>query len=156
MKRIALFWAEAMAAGVPAALHVNGRTPRDFQRWADFIRGRPEVEVISFEFGTGGMYVDRGKWFVQQLCGLANYVGGPLDIVCRGARFLNELERSFARVSLIDTTTFMRTVNRERAETTGDGPWRKSMTLLDQPIDRMLQENSDRRSQALAARSGQA
>lgn len=53
MKRIALSWAELAAAGVPAALHLNARTERDYQRWEAFVRERPEVRAVAFEFGTG-------------------------------------------------------------------------------------------------------
>ncbi len=45
MKRIALGWAELMAAGLPAALHLNARTDQDYARWMRFVRERPEVEI---------------------------------------------------------------------------------------------------------------
>jgi hypothetical protein len=37
IKRIALVHNEIMSEGLPAALHVNGRTETDFRRWADFL-----------------------------------------------------------------------------------------------------------------------
>jgi hypothetical protein len=33
MKRIAIVHGEFLEAGMPGALHVNGRTDRDFERW---------------------------------------------------------------------------------------------------------------------------
>ncbi len=53
MKRIALSWAELMAAGIPAALHLNARTEFDYVRWTQFVAARPEVKIVAFEFGTG-------------------------------------------------------------------------------------------------------
>ena len=37
MKRILLAWTEMSAAGLPSALHVNGRTEHDYVRWGDLI-----------------------------------------------------------------------------------------------------------------------
>lgn len=53
MKRIALCWTEMAQAGLQTALHINARTERDYANWEQFLRERPEVEMISFEFGTG-------------------------------------------------------------------------------------------------------
>ena len=41
MKRIAIVHSEMLSEGLPAALHVNGRTDTDFQRWISYIRSRP-------------------------------------------------------------------------------------------------------------------
>jgi hypothetical protein len=56
IKRIGLSWAELMASGTPAALHINARTDHDYTRWTRFIAERPEVTVLAFEFGTGAGY----------------------------------------------------------------------------------------------------
>lgn len=53
MKRIALAHEEFLSEGLPAALHVNLRTEKDMERWAEFIIARPEVTHVAYEFGTG-------------------------------------------------------------------------------------------------------
>src|SRR5262249_51458579 len=52
MKRIAIVQSEFLNGGLQAALHVNGRTELDFQRWADYVRQRPEIQIIAYEFAT--------------------------------------------------------------------------------------------------------
>jgi hypothetical protein len=53
MKRIGLSWEELSNAGMATALHPNGRTESDFERWQRVIATRPEVRHLSFEFTTG-------------------------------------------------------------------------------------------------------
>ena len=53
IKRIGLVHSEFLAAGLPCALHVNGRVETDFRRWAAYVRARPEVTHIAYEFTTG-------------------------------------------------------------------------------------------------------
>lgn len=52
MKRIALSWHELVCRGIPAALHLNARTDRDWERWTTFVKGRNEVQAVAFEFQT--------------------------------------------------------------------------------------------------------
>lgn len=144
MKRIALSWAEMSAAGVPAALHVNARTERDYERWTAFVRERPEVGVVSFEFGTGAGDPGRVEWHVERLRALAGGVDRPLDLVVRGgARFLRRLRDRFASVTLVETDAFMRTMKRGRAEVAEPGRlrWRRVRTPLGAPLDELLAHN---------------
>jgi hypothetical protein len=75
MKRIALVHAEFLDEGMPAALHVNGRTDTDFKRWAEFIAARDEITHVAYEFTTGPGWAERA-W----LTGLAADVGRPLHL----------------------------------------------------------------------------
>lgn len=144
MKRILLAWTEMAAAGLPAALHVNGRTLRDYARWGDLIAERPEIEILAFEFATGCGQGERIDWHVAQLCALADRAGRPLALVMRGGgRRLGELQRHFARVSLIETEAFSRTIRRRRAYLTESGRlrWVASPTPRGAPIDELLAHN---------------
>jgi hypothetical protein len=144
MKRIALVWAESLAAGLPAALHTNGRTERDYERWSEFIRERAEVTTIAFEFATGCGYGRRIDWHVHQLCNLVERVGRPLALVVRGGtRKLDVLRRSFARVILIETEAYMRAVHRRQAYITFGRRlrWVKRPTKRRTPIDTLLVQN---------------
>lgn len=144
MKRILLAWTEMAAAGLPAALHVNGRTEHDYSRWSELIVERPEIEVIAFEFATGCGRGERIDWHVARLCALADGVGRPLALVIRGGgRKLGKLGRHFAHVSLIDTEAFSRTIRRRRAYLTEFGRlrWAKFPTPKGAPIDDLLAHN---------------
>jgi hypothetical protein len=144
MKRILLAWTEMAAAGLVAALHVNGRTEHDYARWAELIAQRPEIEVLAFEFATGGGRGERINWHVDQLCMLADRIGRPLTLIIRGGgRKLHELRRHFAQVSLIETDAFVRTFRRRRAYFTDSGrlKWAKFPTPVGAPIDDLFAHN---------------
>lgn len=144
MKRIALSWAELMAAGILSALHLNARTDRDYTRWLRFVRERPEVEIVSFEFGTGAGAPNRIDWHVDRLCRLADAAGRPLTLVVRGgAQVLQCLRRHFAKVVLIETDAFARTLKRRRAELTEGGRlrWPRISTPKGAPMDELLAHN---------------
>lgn len=152
MKRIALAWAELMAGGVPAALHLNARTDQDYARWTDFVRERPEVEVVAFEFGTGAGAPNRIDWHVDRLCGVADAAGRPLTLVVRGGgQVLQRLKRHFAQVVLIETDAFSRTLKRRRAEFIESGRlrWRRISTPKGAPIDDLLAHNIATKRRAL-------
>jgi hypothetical protein len=144
MKRILLAWTEMAAAGLPTALHVNGRTEHDYVRWGDLIAGRPEIESLAFEFATGCGRGERIDWHVAQLCALARRVERPLAIVIRGGgRKLDVLRQHFAQVSLIETEAFARTIRRRKAYLTEAGrlKWAKFVTPIGAPIDDLLAHN---------------
>ena len=144
MKRILLAWTEMTAAGLPTALHVNGRTQHDYARWGDLIAERAEIEVLAFEFATGCGRGERLEWHVAQLRALADRVARPLALVIRGGgRRLPNLQRSFAQVTLVETEAFSRTIRRRRAYLTEAGhlKWAKFPTPKGAPIDDLLAHN---------------
>ena len=144
MKQILLTWTEMAAAGLPAGLHVNGRTLQDYARWGDLIAERPEIEILAFEFATGCGRGERIDWHVAQLCALADRVGRPLALVIRGGgRKLGELQSHFAHVSLIETEAFSRTIRRRRCYLIESGrlKWAKFPTPKGAPIDDLLAHN---------------
>jgi hypothetical protein len=144
MKRILLAWTEMAAAGLRAALHVNARTDHDYRRWGELIAKRPEIEILAFEFATGGGRGERIDWHVEQLCQLADNVGRPLTLMIRGGgRKAAELRRHFAHVTLIETEAFARAIRRRRAVLTESGRlrWVSSPTPKGAPIDDLVAHN---------------
>ena len=122
MKRIAITWQEMMATGLPSGLHVNARTDHDWSRWRDFIGRRPEVNLLAFEFATGASSPERMRWYTDQLCRLATDVNRPLTLVIRGGTsVVSQLRESYAAVSLVDTTPFIKAVHRQRASLRSGG-----------------------------------
>lgn len=144
MKRILLAWTEMATVGLSSALHLNGRSEHDYARWGDLIAGRPEIEVVAFEFATGCGRGERIDWHVAQLCALARRVGRDLSIVVRGGgRKLDILRQHFAQVSLIETEAFARAIRRRRAYLTEAGrlKWAKFATPIGAPIDDLFAHN---------------
>lgn len=144
MKRIAICWAELVSEGIPASLHLNARTDRDWDRWIDFVGEREEVQSISFEFRTGAALLERASFHVEKLCLLASTVGRDLHLVVRGGyNYLKELAGAFSEVVFIDTTSFIKTVKRQRLDWyPGEkGNWRSARTPKMSPLDELLQDN---------------
>lgn len=144
MKRIGLGWAELMAAGIPAALHLNARTDQDYIRWMRFVQARSEVHIVAFEFGTGAGAPRRIDWHAEWLCNLADSARRPLTLVVRGgSQALQRLRAHFADVVLIETDAFTRTLRRRRATITEAGQlrWSKVKTPRGTPIDELLAHN---------------
>lgn len=144
MKRILMATVEMMQAGLPTALHPNARTERDYERWAELIAARPEIQYLAFEFATGAGRGERLDWHVAQLTALASRVPQPLGLVVRGGmRALEPLRAAFAAVTMIDTDAFTKTRCRQEAQFRHDGKlvWRKHPTPLGAPIDALLHQN---------------
>lgn len=144
MKRIALVWQEFIDEGLPAALHVNARTDTDWNRWIDFIRERPEVTHIAYEFGTGAGWQNRINWHAEHLANLARSVRRPLSLVVRGGhQILSIVSSFFDQVSIIETSAFMKTINRQFASLAACGSieWKRSPTQKGEPLDRLMDSN---------------
>lgn len=148
MKRIALVFAEFQLGGIACALHAHGRTEHDFRRWALFIRERPEIQSLSYEFITGPAAKARRPFHLEQLEMIAKMAGRDLDIIIRGKPdVIPFLRQHFRQVIYIESGTFVKTINRQRAERVGnrDLIWATMPTDLGAPIDALFQHNAHER-----------
>lgn len=144
MKRIGLVHAEFLDEGMPAALHVNGRTDVDFKRWAEFVTARDEITHVAYEFTTGPGWAARRRQHTAWLTGLAANVGRPLHLVVRGGiDLLGPFIGAFAGVTILETDSFMKTMMRQRAVLSDQGRmnWQASPTEPDAPLDELLATN---------------
>jgi hypothetical protein len=145
IKRIALTWTEMANAGLPAALHVNARTERDYVNWARLIAERDEIAALAFEFATGCGRPERIDWHVDQLCNLALKIGRPMTLVVRGGGSrLHTLRQHFSGVTLLETESFSRTLRRRRAWISAEGKlrWAKSPTPVGAALDDLFAHNA--------------
>ncbi len=142
MKRIALVQQEFQSEGLPAALHVNGRTNADFRRWTEFLVARPEITHLAYEFTTGTGWAGRQVLHASWLCDLAADVGRPLTLILRGGiEVARKLASSFAHITVIDTTSFIKAMKRKRASLNGRLDWLAAPTDAGAPLDDLLAEN---------------
>ncbi len=142
LKRIGIVFAEFQAAGIPCALHPNGRTDRDFERWGQFIAERPEVTILAYEFITGPGQKLHKQIHLGHLASLAKAAGRPLDIIVRGdPAVIPELRRWFRTVYYIDTTAFMKAQKRQTAERVANDSlrWVSTPTPVGTPLDDILE-----------------
>lgn len=144
MKRIALVHREFVHEGLPAALHVNARTERDWSRWREYINSRPEITHIAFEFATGAGWAGRLDWHLKNLLALADSVSHPLHLIVRGGSVvLRQLTSSFEQVTFLDTSSFLKTMRRKAAVARQNGTlrWRHAPTRKDESLDLLLKKN---------------
>jgi hypothetical protein len=142
MKRIALVQQEFQSEGLLAALHVNGRTDTDFRRWTEYLLARAEITHLAYEFTTGTGWAGRQELHATWLCELAAGVGRPLSLVLRGGiEVAGKLAGSFAHVTVLDTTSFFKTMMRKRASLNGRLDWLPAPTAAGAPVDKLLAEN---------------
>ncbi len=144
MKRIAIVWSEFEQHGLACALHVNSRTLKDFDRWADFVMQRTEIAVLSYEFITGAGKKARRQFHIDGLRKIAQGAGRPLDIVVRGdPNVITPLLQDFRNVIYIDTMGYMKTIKRQRATRSSNSKldWIATETRLSDEVDEMLEHN---------------
>ena len=144
MKRIATVHEEFLRTGMPAALHVNGRTDMDFHHWREYVAARPEVTHIAYKFTTGTSWSGRIEQHAAWLVGLACAVGRPLHLILRGGMSqIPMLSSAFARLTLVDTSIFMKTIKRQRAyaRTEGKLGWESHPTRPGTSLDSLFETN---------------
>lgn len=148
IKRILVTFAEFVNGGIACALHPNGRTERDFERWGDEIAARPEVATLAYEFITGPGRKVRQGWHLNRLADLAARAGRDLNIVVRGdPSVIGFLRRHFRKVIYVETTAFMKSLKRQRAERAGNNRlrWVPTPTAADETVDDLFVHNLQER-----------
>jgi hypothetical protein len=153
MKRIARVYAECMNAGLPASLHVNGRTDTDFARWAALLRRLDAISHLSYEFTTGAAYGERRERHIAWLAGLAGAVTRPLHLIVYGdTTVVRALTPSFATVTLVETTSFMKAIHCQETihDETGSRAWRTRPTRRDADLSDFLQRAVEETAARLA------
>ena len=118
----------------------------DFLRWTEYVAARPEITHIAYEFRTMS---GRQKTHVDWLIGMVRAVERPLHLIMRGGtEYLPSLTAAFAGTTFMDTSVFMKTMNRQRAYTGKDGglDWTGNPTKKGAPLDALLMENAGTRA----------
>ena len=155
MKRIGLLFSEFQNAGMPCALHPNGRTEQDFVRWGRFIASRDEIQVLAYEFTTGPGRKSRKEFHLEQLARLADVAKRDLDIIIYGKPdVIPTLLQSFRKVVYIETTSFMKTIKRQRAVRKKNDAlaWLPAPTKIGEMIDPLFAHNVEERALYLKAK----
>ena len=144
MKRIATVHEEFLRCELPAALHVNARTERDFERWEKYVCERPEVTHVAYEFTTGTRRVGRREQHALWLAHLASSVSHPLHLIVRGGtEILPILSGSFATITTLNSSIYMKTIKRQKAIVKGNWGlgWVPCPTRKDEPLDGLFEHN---------------
>lgn len=114
MKRIAITHNEFSVAGVPCALHLNARTPRDYERWTNYLRERDEITHVAFEFGTVWRWPRRRAFHLHHLAHVAAAVGRPLHLTMIGGMdAVPFLAPVYAQLTVVDAVPFLKAMKRQ-------------------------------------------
>jgi hypothetical protein len=135
MQRIGIVCSEMSEAGLPAALHVNGRTDQDFVRWGELLRRWSHVNAISYEFITGGGLAGRIAKHTSWLNRLREHAGRPLICIVRGNPACLDLLESGYTLIYIETTSFVKTINRQAPVRLGNSKLRWSTNRRSSGLD---------------------
>jgi hypothetical protein len=153
MKRILHTFVEFAEEGMPAALHVNGRTDHDFDRWIECISKRPEITHIAYEFTTRSGAISRRPHHVAWLARIAQSISRPLHLIVAGRTdVLSKLAEVFPdRMSILETTSFMKALHRRAAVPMGNDviAWKSAPTNPGQSVHHILAHNFDVRQSYL-------
>jgi hypothetical protein len=113
MKRIGILHNEMCEAGLPSALHVNGRTERDFERWGEFLEARPYINAVAYEFITGSGLSSRLPMHVHWLNKMIKGLSRQITLIARGNPKCLDLLPTDCVTVYIETTSFVKTVKRQ-------------------------------------------
>lgn len=154
MKRIAIVHEEMCRSGLPAALHVNGRTENDFIRWAKFIKDRDFIDTISYEFITGSGLSERLKQHCDWLIMLMQIVGRDLNLVVRGNPLCIDHLIQFYNITYIECTSFMKAMKRQISYPRGNYGlgWKHKPSRADDCLSSYLKMNMEAVQLALRTR----
>lgn len=156
MKRIAWAWYRMTQGGLCTALHLNGRTDHDFARWAAFVKKRPQVKAVAFEFLTGSATKESADLYVERLCRFASDCGRRLPLIMRGhAALSDKLAGAFERIVLLDSSPYMRATKRRKAFVKSNGVLGHALSRTTSPKETralLLHNLQVHRARALAPR----
>jgi hypothetical protein len=112
-------------AGIPTILHLQASTRRDWARWAELMKDQPAARFVALEFQTGPRERDVGDRYYFGLVGLQEELGRPLHpLVFAGGGRIDDLAKHFYTFSVIDSTPFMKTVNRQSLRQLPNNKWK--------------------------------
>ena len=144
LKRIGLVYEEFQREGVLCALHTNGRTDTDFQRWGEFLQHHEEISLLSYEFTTGAGSAERMEYHLDMLEKIRELAHRNLSIVVRGnKKCLPRLRENFDRVIFLESDSFVRSMKRREAYLSNKGvlKWRTMPTDEKECLGALLEKN---------------
>jgi len=155
-KRIVLTAERLSAAGVNVIPHLNALSRSDWEFWADFLRGHPEIVVVAKEFQTGLKGSEEGGRAYHELVELQEKLGRPIHpFLVAGSRFYQDACRDFPHgFTVSDSTAFMGALARQVLHNDGGRRrWVKRPTKLGAPVDEHFNQNVRERERSMKANS---
>jgi len=154
MQRIGIVYNEMSEAGLPTALHINGRTDHDFVRWGEFLKDRPYIDAISYEFITGSGLMNRIQKHTFWLNSVLEAAGRPLKCIVRGNPNSLELLSDGYTPVYIETTSFVKAIKRQSCIRLGNSGlrWSRDWRTAGRDVSFALEMNSAEVARSLRLR----
>jgi len=130
-------------AGIATVPHLNAYNDLDWERWLEFYREQPDVVCGCVEYQTGASRKEFGNYYFSKLVEMRDKLGRPVHPIALGGsgRFL-DFENNFPSYTVIDSTPFMRTVNRqELVRIMNRWKWRQKPTKPHATLNGLLAKN---------------
>jgi len=155
-RRLMIIADEFSQAGIGIIPHLNALSDGDWMGWQKLLQEQPHLKFVAKEFQTGARRNSTiGKKAIDELIRLQDMVGRSIHpIVIGGARYWYRLSQRFASFTVIDSTPFMKSINRQRIHSTPNGSIGSERAYLakGEPIDNLWSENIREYQKALQAR----
>lgn len=155
-KRIVLTAERLSAAGVDVIPHLNALSRSDWDFWADFLGGHPEITVVAKEFQTGLKAGEEGARAYRELVDLQEKLRRPIHpFLVAGSRFYKDARRDFPKgFTISDSTAFMGALARQVLHDDGTcRRWVSRPTELGAPVDEHFDQNVRERTQAMEVKT---
>jgi hypothetical protein len=120
--------------------HLNATDRSDFNYWGDFLRDRPDIELIAKEFQTGLKSTRIVRWHVAQFAAMQDRIGRRLGLIAIGGRSALPELTSFDSLTVIDSNPFLKAANRQVFTKEKPG-WKLLETPRGVPFDEHLRLN---------------
>lgn len=147
---------ELSQVGVGVIPHLNALSSGNWKVWQNLLSEQTHLKLVAKEFQTGARRsATVGRRSLDDLIRLQDAIGRPLHpIVIGGGRYWPQLTRSFTDFTVIDSTPFMKSINRHRIIASQNGSIRSEKAPLhkEEPIDMLWAENIKEYEEALRRR----
>jgi hypothetical protein len=142
-KRQLICLAELAEAGISVVPHLGAVAPSDWRFWETFLKQHARIFFVAKEFQTGNRSHKEGRKVIRDMAALQQAVGRTVHPLLIGAaQFVELTAQHFERFTIIDSMPFMKAVYRRTFDLdSAEGPWVKSFTLTEQPLDAILTDN---------------
>lgn len=146
MKRQVLTWAQFAGAGIDAALHLNARSSRDYERLGEFLLYHTEISSVAFEFATGARNDGCRQQHIRELSQLGDATSRRLRLVMRGGiGSIASLRQHFRDIVFLDTDSYHKTRSRQKLMD-AKGTTRRTFSLKGQSLSDLFKENARKRA----------
>jgi hypothetical protein len=132
------------SCGINVVPHIHAATKRDWSNWEQTLIDQRQITHVAREFQTGGSVREVAMKSIHELADLRDKLGRELHLLAiGGSQYGTELGKFFPKLTLVDSTPFMKTHKRRKfVQRPRLLPhWVKNRTAKGESLGRLLQAN---------------